>query len=96
MGSLPSFLERRRLGFQWEAFEPGRSAPTPWVTRELATTERAKGEARMRSEARSKQMDAVAAHPLAELLECPPLAGNLLTGSAETIELDSGEVAEPG
>jgi CRP-like cAMP-binding protein len=47
----------------------------------------------MRSEARSRQMNAVAAHPLAELLECPAMTGNLLTGSAQTIELDSGEVA---
>jgi CRP-like cAMP-binding protein len=38
-------------------------------------------------------MDAVAAHPLAELLECPPMAGNLLTGSTQTIEFDSGEIA---
>jgi CRP-like cAMP-binding protein len=37
-------------------------------------------------------MDAVAAHPLAELLECPPLAGSLLTGTAQTIELDGGEI----
>ncbi len=36
-------------------------------------------------------MEAVAARPLAELLDCPPATGNLLTGSAESIECDSGE-----
>jgi len=46
----------------------------------------------MQSEARSGQMDAVAAHPLAELLECPPEAGNLLNGSAQCIEFDAGEI----
>jgi len=44
------------------------------------------------SEAKSRQMDAVAAHPLAELLECPPMTGDLLKGSAQTLELGSGEV----
>jgi CRP-like cAMP-binding protein len=37
-------------------------------------------------------MDAVAAHPLAELLECPPEAGNLLNGSAQCINFDVGDV----
>lgn len=45
----------------------------------------------MQAEARSVQMDAVAAHPLAELLECPPATGNLLTGSAQCVSFDSGE-----
>ena len=51
------------------------------------------GDVTIRSGDRSRQMDAVAAHTLAELLECPPVTGNLLTGSAQTIELDAGEVA---
>ena len=46
----------------------------------------------MQAEARSGQMGAVSAHPLAELLECPPAAGNLLNGSARCINLDAGEV----
>lgn len=46
----------------------------------------------MQAEARSGQMDAVAAHPLAELLECPPEAGNLLNGSAQCISFDTGGV----
>jgi CRP-like cAMP-binding protein len=37
-------------------------------------------------------MDAVAAHPLAELLECPPAAGNLLNGAAECIPCDAGKM----
>jgi CRP-like cAMP-binding protein len=37
-------------------------------------------------------MDAVAAHPLAELLDCPPEAGNLLNGSAQCISFDTGDV----
>jgi CRP-like cAMP-binding protein len=46
----------------------------------------------MQAEARSERLEAVAAHPLAELLECPPEAGNLLNGAAQCIEFDSGEV----
>ena len=46
----------------------------------------------MQAEARSERMEAVAAHPLAELLECPPEAGKLLNGAAQCIEFDAGEV----
>jgi len=45
----------------------------------------------MQAEARSERMDAVAAHPLAELLECPPSIGSLLNGSALSIDFDAGE-----
>jgi CRP-like cAMP-binding protein len=37
-------------------------------------------------------MDPAAAHPLADLLACPPATGNLLDGSAQCIEFDAGEV----
>jgi CRP-like cAMP-binding protein len=37
-------------------------------------------------------MDAVAAHPLADLLECPPATGNLLNGSAQCIDFDAGGI----
>jgi CRP-like cAMP-binding protein len=37
-------------------------------------------------------MDAVAAHPLAELLQCPPATGSLLNGSAQCIEFGAGEI----
>jgi CRP-like cAMP-binding protein len=37
-------------------------------------------------------MNAVQAHPLAELLACPPSTGNLLNGSAKCIDFDAGEM----
>jgi CRP-like cAMP-binding protein len=37
-------------------------------------------------------MDAVAAHPLAELLQCPPATGSLLNGAAQCIDFDAGEI----
>jgi CRP-like cAMP-binding protein len=37
-------------------------------------------------------MEAVQAHPVAELLECPPDTGLLLNGSAQCINFDAGEV----
>ncbi len=46
----------------------------------------------MQPEARTRQMDAIVAHPLAELLACPPATGSLLTASARSIEFLSGEV----
>lgn len=47
----------------------------------------------MHAVARSERLDAVAPHPLAELLECPPTAGTLLTGAAQTVELNPGQHA---
>ena len=46
----------------------------------------------MQSQARSGRMEAVAPHPLAELLECPPATGNLLNGSAMSIDFVAGNV----
>ncbi len=46
----------------------------------------------MQSEARSKRLEAVSTHPLAELLACPPSTSKLLTASAQTIAFSSGEV----
>lgn len=46
----------------------------------------------VQAEAMSERMEAVAAHPLAELLECPPETGKLLNGAAECIEFDAGGV----
>jgi CRP-like cAMP-binding protein len=37
-------------------------------------------------------MEAVRAHPVAELLECPPDTGLLLNGSAQCISFDAGDV----
>ena len=45
----------------------------------------------MQAEARPARMDSVAAHPLSELLECPADAGNLLSGSAQCLEVLAGE-----
>lgn len=45
----------------------------------------------MEAVARSERLGAVAPHPLAELLNCPPPAGVLLNSSAQTVDLDPGE-----
>ena len=39
----------------------------------------------------SDRWDGAAAHPLAELLACPPTVANLLNASAECIEFDVGD-----
>ncbi len=46
----------------------------------------------MQREARSRRMEALRAHPVAELLECPPAIGLLLNMSAKLISFDAGEV----
>jgi len=46
----------------------------------------------MKSEASARRMDAVAAHPLAELLECPPETGILLNETARCVDFDAGEI----
>ena len=48
-------------------------------------------EASMTAEEKPGRMEAVAAHPLAELLACPPTAVNLLTGSVQCLEFEAGE-----
>ena len=50
-----------------------------------------KEEGTVEPEATSGGLDAVQAHPLAELLACPPATGNLLNGSAKCIDFDAGE-----
>ncbi len=44
------------------------------------------------SESRLERLAAVAAHPLAELLDCPRDAGSLLAGASRTINFDAGEI----
>jgi CRP-like cAMP-binding protein len=44
-------------------------------------------------ESRLERLAAVAAHPLAELLDCPQDAGILLTGASQTLDFDPGQVA---
>jgi CRP-like cAMP-binding protein len=43
-------------------------------------------------ESRLERLAAVAAHPLAELLECPQDAGNLLASTSRTIDFEAGQV----
>ena len=43
-------------------------------------------------EVQSGRLAAVAAHPLAELLECPPAAGGLLASASVCVEFDAGQV----
>lgn len=43
-------------------------------------------------ESRSRRMEAVMAHPVAELLECPPAVSLLLNRSAQCISFKAGEV----
>ena len=45
----------------------------------------------MQPEARSTQVDAVEAHPVSELLDCPPETGILLTASAQSVNFDAGQ-----
>jgi CRP-like cAMP-binding protein len=49
------------------------------------------GDVMMEAEARSVRMGSVAAHPLAELLDCPADAGNLLNGSAQSLDVAAGD-----
>lgn len=46
----------------------------------------------MIQEGRSRQLAAVAAHPLAELLACPPATSTLLTASAQTLLFETGDI----
>ena len=46
----------------------------------------------MQRESRSRRIDAVRAHPVAELLECPAPIGMLLNGSARCISFAAGDV----
>jgi hypothetical protein len=48
------------------------------------------GAARL-AEASSRRIEAVQAHPLAELLACPETTGKLLNGSSQCLDFDSGE-----
>ena len=43
-------------------------------------------------ETRFARLADVAAHPLAELLECPQEAGGVLAGASRTIDFDAGQV----
>ena len=49
------------------------------------------GEPTMKRELRTQQMEAVRAHSVAELLECPAQIGLLLNGSAQCLQFHAGE-----
>ncbi|MGA7343480.1 MAG: Crp/Fnr family transcriptional regulator [Terracidiphilus sp.] len=46
----------------------------------------------MQPKAEFGRLDAVAAHPLAELLECPPAAASLLAAASRCLQFDAGDV----
>jgi hypothetical protein len=50
------------------------------------------GDETMQREARSRRIEAVQAHPVAELLECPPAVGLLLNQAAQCLSLDAGQI----
>ena len=60
--------------------------------REIEYRAQTEGDRGMQSEARSWRMDAAQAHPLAELLECPPATGKLLSIAAQCFDVDAGQV----
>jgi len=45
----------------------------------------------MQGEAKSRQMEAVRAHPVAELLECPPAVALLLNATSQSLDFDAGQ-----
>jgi CRP-like cAMP-binding protein len=49
------------------------------------------GDGLMRAEAKARELQAVAAHPVSELLACPPATSTLLTAAARTVAFDPGE-----
>ncbi len=50
------------------------------------------GDLSIQPEVLAGRLAAVAAHPLAELLECPPEAGSLLGGASGRLDFDAGQV----
>lgn len=53
---------------------------------------RAGGNGTMQPAAFQERRDPASAHPIAELLACPPAIGNLLNASAECVEFSAGDV----
>lgn len=56
------------------------------------TQSETEGKANLQREAKSRHMEAVQAHPVAELLECPPAIGLLLNQAAQCLNFEAGEV----
>jgi CRP-like cAMP-binding protein len=59
-----------------------------WVVYRKGT----RGAGTMQPAGMPERREAAAAHPIAELLACPPTIGNLLNAAAECIEFDAGDV----
>jgi CRP-like cAMP-binding protein len=49
----------------------------------------------MQRAAKARHLEAVKAHPVAELLECPPAIGLLLNHAAQCLSFEAGEVVFP-
>jgi CRP-like cAMP-binding protein len=63
----------------------------PATLRGAGVNAKTKGEPAMQRESRSRRIEAVRAHPLAELLECPPATGLLFSGSAQSLHFVAGQ-----
>jgi len=60
--------------------------------RRAGAREETEEKAAMQREARSRRVEAVQAHPVAELLECPPAIGLLLNRASQCLSFEAGEV----
>ena len=65
------------------------AAPT---RRRASAREKTEVEVDLQREARSRRVEAVQAHPVAELLECPPAIGLLLNRASQCLSFEAGEV----
>lgn len=60
--------------------------------RETDLRAQTEGEESMQPEARSWRTASIQAHPLSELLDCPPSTGKLLSAAAQCFDVDAGHV----
>src|ERR1017187_9596920 len=74
---------RKAPGGRWTADDPHNG---------IGYRAETKGDVTMQPDARSWRMEAVQAHPLAELLECPSETGSLLNGAAQCIDFAAGDI----
>src|ERR1035437_3745459 len=89
-----------KLGLQTRTTKRARPQASDWpvtasTRRRAASRAQTEGEVAMQREAKSRQMEAVKAHPVAELLECPPAIGLLLNRAAQCLSFEAGEVVFP-
>jgi hypothetical protein len=62
------------------------------IRRKAAAGAKADEEVEMHREAKSRRVEAVQAHPVAELLECPAPIGLLLNRASQCLSFEAGEV----